>query len=311
MFITFKGHYVKIPSLWTDGFSLCQTCEWSTGFKTATFTTSGFIIGVISAAMVVTRSDRRDRSKLVQPGNLQQLSVQMQLGGAFRHFWSFKEHTILVYWRRPPANWTFRPTPNRWTNNKCVLERIKHFDKHTRGRRKGVYRTVLLDGHESHSIEFKTFCEENNIITVCLPAHLTQPFDFGCFNVLRAYNCEVEHFIKLHINQITNVEWLLAFNAAHFAAMTKDNIKEGVREAGLVPCNPEAVISQLYGKLSTPTPTVPPRPTLSMLKNCIYRHTNFLFSMLLATSQRVWQQLRTRSLFWQLRTAPKGQWGTS
>ena len=33
------------------------------------FDETGFMMGVISAAMVVTRSDRRGRSKSVQPGN--------------------------------------------------------------------------------------------------------------------------------------------------------------------------------------------------------------------------------------------------
>lgn len=122
---------------------------------------------------------------------------------------------------------------------------------------------ILLDGHESHlSIKFETFCKENNIITICLPAHsshLTQPLDVGCFSVLkRAYSREVKHFIKSHINYITKVEFLLAFKAAHFIAMTKDNIKGGFRGAGLVPFNPKAVISQLDVKLRTPTPIGPP-----------------------------------------------------
>ena len=122
---------------------------------------------------------------------------------------------------------------------------------------------LLLDRHKSHqSAEFETSCKENNIITLCLPAHsshLTQPLDVGCFSVLkRAHSREVEYFIKLYINHITKVEFLLAFKAVHFAAITKDNVKGGFRGAGLVPFNPEVVISKLDVKLRTLTPTGPP-----------------------------------------------------
>ena len=122
---------------------------------------------------------------------------------------------------------------------------------------------IVLDGHESHQLaKFKAFCKDNNIVTLSLPphsSHLTQPLDVGCFSVLkRAYGREVEHFIKSHINHITKVEFLLAFKAAHAAAMTENNIKGGFRGAGLVPFNPEAVISKLDVKLRTLTPTGPP-----------------------------------------------------
>jgi hypothetical protein len=71
----------------------------------------------------------------------------------------------------------------------------------------------------------------------------------------KAYGREIEHFVRAHINHITKVEFFLAFKAAHFAAMTESNSKGGFRGAGLVPFDPEAVISKLDVKLRTPTPT--------------------------------------------------------
>ena len=119
---------------------------------------------------------------------------------------------------------------------------------------------IVLDGHESHlSVQFKEFCKEKNIITLCLPAHsshLTQPLDVGCFSVLkRSYDKELEDFIKAHINHITKTEFLLAFKAVHFNTMTAENIKTGFRGTGLVPYDPQAVLSKLDVKLRTPTPT--------------------------------------------------------
>ncbi len=122
---------------------------------------------------------------------------------------------------------------------------------------------ITLDGHESHlSAEFELFCKEKNIITLCLPphsSHLTQPLDVGCYSVLkRAYSKEIEAFIKAHINHITKPEFFIAFKAAHFATMTSGNIKAGFCGAGLVPYDPQAVLSKLDVKLRIPTPTEPP-----------------------------------------------------
>jgi hypothetical protein len=90
-------------------------------------------------------------------------------------------------------------------------------------------------------------------------SHLTQPLDVGCFSVLkRAYGRQIETFIKAHINHITKVEFFIAFKAAYFESITSQNAKAGFRGAGLVPFDPQIVISKLDVKLRTPTPTGPP-----------------------------------------------------
>jgi hypothetical protein len=61
-----------------------------------------------------------------------------------------------------------------------------------------------------------------------------------------------------HINHITKVEFFLALKAAYFSAMTESNNRGGFRGAGLVPFNPEVVISNLDVRLRTPTLTGPP-----------------------------------------------------
>jgi hypothetical protein len=137
---------------------------------------------------------------------------------------------------------------------------LKHFDKHTTTRTKGLYRILVLDGHESHeSAEFQEYCKAHNIITLGLPPHssyLTQPLDVRCFSVLkRAYGRQIETFIKAYINHITKAEFFLAFTTAYKAAQ---NAQAGFRGAGLVPFNPQAVLSKLDVKLRTSTP---PRPS--------------------------------------------------
>jgi len=126
---------------------------------------------------------------------------------------------------------------------------------------------IVLDGHESHlSAKFEKYCQENNIITLCLPAHsshITQPLDIGCFSILkRAYGRELETFIRGHIDHITKPEFFIAFKAAHLYTMTLENVKAAFRGAGLVPYNPMVVLSKLDIKLRTPTPTESPLPEL-------------------------------------------------
>ena len=146
-------------------------------------------------------------------------------------YW-FRVPTILQNWYTEtdlPHDWVIRTKSSGWTNNQIALEWIEHFDKHTASRTKDAYRMLVLDGHGSHlSAEFESYCKTNNIITLCLPAHsshITQPLDVGCFGPLkRAYGREINAFIKAHINQISKVEFLIAFKAAFKASITENNI---------------------------------------------------------------------------------------
>jgi hypothetical protein len=147
--------------------------------------------------------------------------------------------------------------------NETGLEWLQHFDKHTAAQAKGPYRMLVLDGHESHeSAAFQEYCMAHNIITLGLPAHsshLTQPLDVGCFSVLkRAYGCQIESFIKAHINHISKVEFFIAFKQAYIQSITPSNGQAGFRGAGLIPFDPQVVLSKLDVKLRTPTPTGPP-----------------------------------------------------
>jgi len=233
------------------------------------FDETGFMMGVISSSMVVTRADRRGRGKQLQPGNREwatAIECVSSDGFALPPFMIVQGVNHLASWYTEcglPPDWVIKPSPNGWTDNETALEWIQHFDKHTVARRQGAFRMIVLDGHESHhSVQFEEFCKEKNIVALCLPAHsshLTQPLDVGCFSVLkRAYGRELESFIRAHINHITKTEFFIAFKAAHFNTMTPDNIKSGFRGAGLVPYDPQAVLSKLDVKLRTPTPTGPP-----------------------------------------------------
>jgi hypothetical protein len=139
------------------------------------------------------------------------------------------------------------------------LKWLKHFDAHTKARTQGVYCLLIVDGHESHkSHEFHQYCKEQKIITLCMPphsSHLLQPLDIGCFAPLkRAYYAEIDSWSRYSVMQVKKEAFLPAFRIAFNKAFTKENILGSFRGAGLVPHNPERVLSKLDVVLCTPTP---------------------------------------------------------
>ncbi|KAM9874243.1 transposase [Verticillium dahliae] len=188
------------------------------------FDETGFMMGVISTGMVVTSVED------VPPRN----------------------YTL-------PQDWAIGTTENGWTTNEKGLEWIRHFDKHTKPRTAGGYRLLVLDGHASHhSTDFELFCKENRIITLCMPphsSHLLQPLDVGCFGPLKkSYGRQIEDLMRASTTHITKEDFLPAFFAAFQASMTEKNVQGGFRGAGIVPFDPESVISRLDVKPRTPTP---------------------------------------------------------
>ena len=239
------------------------------------FDETGFMMGMIRPGMVVTRSDRVGKPKAIQPGNREWATAICSIAGdgyVVPPFLVVKGRFHLASWyleHQVPDDWGVVPTTNGWTDNETGLEWLQHFDEHTKHRRRGVYRMLVLDGHQSHvNAEFEDYCKENNIVTLCLPphsSHLTQPLDVGCYSVLKKmYGAEIEHFIKARITHITKPEFFLAFKAAFRRTFTKENALGGFRGAGLIPYDPQTVLSKLDVKLRTPTPpgtpSGPPSP---------------------------------------------------
>ena len=264
----YKRALCEDPQLIGDWFGLVTNKKAMYGITdedTYNFDETGFMMGVISTGAVVTGSERRGRPKNVQPGDRQWTTVIQGVnatGWAIPPFIIFPGMHHLSAWYEEediPLSWVITISENGWTTNKLGLQWLKHFDAHTKSRTVGEYRLLILDGHESHdSIEFQQYCKDNKIITLCMPphsSHLLQPLDVGCFSPLKkAYGRQVEGLMRNHINHITKLEFLPCFKGAFFASIAKSNIQGGFRGAGLVPSNPEAVLSKLDVRLRTPTP---------------------------------------------------------
>jgi hypothetical protein len=184
------------------------------------------------------------------------------LGWALPPFIILVAQYHLANWYREcnlPPDWRIETTDNGWTTNAAGLNWIKHFDYHTTPRTKGRYRLLILDGHESHhSTDFELYCQDHNIITLCMPPHSShhlQPLDVGCFGPLKqAYGRQIEMLMRAHINHVSKLEFLCAFRDAFHISIAKNNIQGGFSGAGLVPYDPERVLSKLDVQLRTPSP---------------------------------------------------------
>jgi DDE superfamily endonuclease len=229
------------------------------------FDETGFIMGMLSTAKVVTSSERHGKPRTKQPGNREWVTVIQCIcttGWVVPSYIVVKGKCHLSSWYdngQFPKDWRLHTSENGWTTNEIGLDWIRHFNEHTKDCTKGVYRLLILDGHGSHhSVAFEEYCRQNNIITLCMPphsSHFLQPLDVGCFGPLKtAYGKQIEKMMRMQITHITKDDFLAAYLTAHNTAMITKNIQSGFRATGLAPYDPESVIERLDPKPHTPTP---------------------------------------------------------
>jgi hypothetical protein len=229
------------------------------------FDETGFQMGVIGSMKVVTGSERRTRPTLVQPGDREWVTVIQSIcaaGYAIPPFIIYKGRVHISAWYEEtniPYDWKLSVSDNGWTNNVLGLKWLKHFDAHTKSRQKGSYRLLILDGHESHlNQDFKDYCLENKILTLCMPphsSHILQPLDVVCFSPLKLkYSQRVRALASKRVFHINKEGFLPAFRDAFFDVFTYGNCKKAFEASGLVPINAQAVLDRLEVRFHTPPP---------------------------------------------------------
>jgi len=148
----------------------------------------------ISTSKVVTAADKPGRPKQAKPTNTEWVtSIQGACADGSRIppflVLKGKEYNQNWFLQGLPSTWMIAVSENGWTNNQIGLQWAQHFEKHTRSKTIGSKRLLILDNHKSRiSLEFRSFCEENNIILLWMPphsSHLLQPLDVGCFSPLK------------------------------------------------------------------------------------------------------------------------------
>ena len=234
---------------------------------TYNFDETGFAMGLaMSGSSKVVTQTAVGRATVIQPGDRKWVTVIECVnasGWALPAFVILEGKTHIDYYYQQqgqPSDWTIAVSDNGWITDVLGYHFIQHFDKWTKNQTTGTYRLLILDGHSSHSTpELDQFCSENNIITLCMPAHsshLLQPLDVACFGPLKtAYGKLVQQLARDGIFHIDKGDFLGMYKHARRAIHSEQNILSGFRATGLIPFNPERVLSVLT---ITKTPSPPP-----------------------------------------------------
>jgi hypothetical protein len=165
-----------------------------------------------------------------------------------------KLHQSSWYESGVPSDWHIGVSENGWTTDELGLAWLKEvYDPNTRRRTVGKYRLLILDGHGSHvSPEFDKYCEANSIITLQMPAHSShylQPLDVGCFAPLKMiYGRRVQEKMLAGVNHIDKQDFLSLYLRARQQALSASNIRSGFKATGLIPLDPNQVLSRLQIK---------------------------------------------------------------
>ena len=229
------------------------------------FDKTGFAIGPMATAKVITRAEDYGQRPVLQPGNREWVTTIESISAAG---WALPPTIIFkgklynqAWFDGLPGDWRFEVSQNGWTTDEIGLRWLqKLFIPSTNSRTQGRYRLLVLDGHGSHlTPQFDQICSENDIIPIYMPAHssyLLQPLDIGCFAVLkRSYRGLVDQQMRLGINYIDKLDFLAAYPEARVSAFQALAIKDSFAAAGLVPFDPQRVLSKLNIQLRTPTPS--------------------------------------------------------
>jgi hypothetical protein len=229
------------------------------------FDETGFAMGLIATAKVITRANLYGRRATIQPGNREWVT-SIECVGATGFILPpciiFKSSTYQQYaWFEDlPSDWRIEISPNGWTSDEISVRWLeKQFIPMTTSRTKGKFRLLILDGHGSHlTARFDQLCSQNGIIPICMPphsSHLLQPLDIGCFAPLkRAYGGLIQNKARLGANHIDKLDFITAFKTARTEAFKPLTIQNAFAAAGLVPFDPDRVLSKLDIQIREPTP---------------------------------------------------------
>lgn len=182
----------------------------------------------------------------------------------------FKGKHVQHQWFIPDQtpDWLYTCTDNAFSTNDVGLQWLRDIfiPQTAKGVEEGEYRLLLLDGHSSHvSTEFMYECFKNKIIPYYLIAHashILQPLDLAIFSSLKAtYRAAVNFHSQLDDTApVKKQQFLNYYRDARDNALSLRNIRAGFRAAGIVPFNPQKILSSPF-VLSDRNDPLPQRAT--------------------------------------------------
>ena len=217
---------------------------------------TGFLSGCITASgKVITAAKRRARRvRRIQPGDRTWVTVVECINGTRTAIppliiFPGKSLTDEVTVQPLPYGWMFTESDKGWTSDDISLRWLKEVYQPATQHCHGLYRMLILDGHGSHlTPEFSSYCEEQKIVLLCMPAHsshLLQPLDVGIFAVLkRAYGEQLKRLCTTG-SHVTKHDFIAAYAQARLATFSATNITSAWRATGLIPIDAQHVIDKL------------------------------------------------------------------
>lgn len=165
-----------------------------------------------------------------------------------------------------------------YSNDEIALQWLQRFDSLTASKRHGAWRMLVMDGHGSHmTLEFLEYAKANKIQLFAFPAHtthLTQPLDVGVFQPYKHWHAQgVNHAMRCGETQFSKLDFFALFSSMKAKTMTHTTITHAWQKTGLMPYNPEVVLSQIRAMKEKNRNEETPSPSSSQ---CASYSQNFL-----------------------------------
>ena len=158
---------------------------------------------------------------------------------------------------RIPDNYLVGTSETGYNNDELTMKWLVHFEHFSAARLAGSHRLLLLDGFGSHCTkEFLDLCDLHKIIVFCLPAHsshLLQPLDVVVFQPYKHYHAEaVEAATRTGCGDFDKAEFLDMIDTIRQQTFKSSTIESAFHATGLIPYNPDIVISKLRESVISP-----------------------------------------------------------
>jgi len=164
---------------------------------------------------------------------------------------------------RVPGNYLIGTSETGYNNDELTMKWLVHFERFSSSRQVGDHRLLLLDGFGSHCTkQFLDYCDQYKIIVFCLLAHsshLLQQLDVVVFQPYKHYHAEaVEAATRTGCGDFNKSEFLDTIDTIRQQTLKTSTVKSAFRATGLIPYNPDIVISKLReSRISPPLQSLP------------------------------------------------------
>jgi hypothetical protein len=257
------------PELIRAFFELFEATRIRLGIQTADIWNAdetGTALGVCTNSAVL-GSAYKKKTHVESPGSREWVSVVETIsatGRRLRPIVIFKGQSLQTTWFGSEAvpDWFYTISENGWTSNSIGLEWLQRIFIPESTTTPGAHRLLLLDGHGSHvTTHFMATCYQHKIHCLYLPAHsshILQPLDLSPFSVIKKkYRRQISELASLDdAAPVKKERFIRCYHEARLDGLSLHVVRAGWRATGLVPYNPELVLSSSQVRTR---PVTPPR----------------------------------------------------